>query len=70
MSERKACEGADTIPHWHCQGEMHECVHCGYEVQWDLVDHPFFGFEAGCTERRAVAASGATEQSGSDRRER
>lgn len=53
--ERKACEDGDTIAHWHCQGEMHECVHCGSQVQWDLVDHAFFGFRATCPERRAKA---------------
>lgn len=43
---KRACEGAATIDH----GDMRECPHpeCGVSVAWDLVDHSFFGFAAGC----------------------
>lgn len=27
---------------------MEECRACGNRVRHDLVDHPFFGFKAGC----------------------
>lgn len=43
----KACLGAETIS---TDNDMEKCVYCGSCVAWDLVDHPFFGFESqGCT---------------------
>lgn len=43
---KRACEGAATIH----EGDMCGCPHpdCGVSIRWDLVDHPFFGFKAGC----------------------
>jgi len=39
----KACDGGRTIDvpgtAWR------ECLDCGTRVRWDLVDHPFFGFQ-------------------------
>ena len=57
MSERRACEGADTIDH----GDMHECAEDGCEVsiRWDKVDDPFWGFQSSCPlKRNAVALGG------------
>jgi hypothetical protein len=62
----RACEGDDTIPRWHCQGEMHECYHCGTQVQWDMVDHPFFGFRATCESYRAAKAKRAVTPAASE----
>lgn len=69
MSEReRACEGGDTIPHWHCQGEMHECQHCGTQVQWDMVDHPFWGFEASCRQIGSGTPASEAERADSTHR--
>ncbi len=45
LEDRMACKGAPTIQH----GDMEECVACGDRVQWNFVDHPLFGFKAGCS---------------------
>lgn len=49
MIEKRACLGGKTKP---CQfsdlGHAQACLSCGTRVRDDLVDHPFFGFSAGC----------------------
>lgn len=49
MSETRACCGADTMP---CRlsdlSHAQQCRKCGTRVRDDLVEHPFFGFVAGC----------------------
>jgi DnaJ-class molecular chaperone len=49
--DRRACEGAVTIPERmgpeHCQ----ECIACGQRVRDDMTEHPFFGFTSACPER-------------------
>jgi len=47
MTREKACQGGQTLD--NC-GDMRECLHCGREVRWDMVDHPFWGFAAACEE--------------------
>lgn len=46
-SMKRACMGAATrevrSTEW-----MERCRACGTEVRRDLIDHPFFGFRAGC----------------------
>ena len=46
--DTRACLGALTITEQNAMGDMERCQVCGAEVRWDLVDHPFFGFEASC----------------------
>lgn len=46
MSE-KACDGGRTLDADH---DMLECVECGRRIRWDLVDHPFWGFQ-NCEDR-------------------
>lgn len=51
--ELAACEGAATVENHDSCEHMEECQQCGARVRWDLVDHPLFGFKAGCIFRRA-----------------
>lgn len=57
MTETMACNGAETRS-VHITGVwFEECTACRTRVASDLVEHPFFGFAAGCprmTERGAV----------------
>ena len=46
--ERRACQGEATIEMRHGAETFEECAHCGAAVRWDMVDHPFFGFENTC----------------------
>jgi hypothetical protein len=49
MDESKmACKGALTFTVHTGSGDMEQCRACGTAVAWDLVDHPLFGFKAGC----------------------
>lgn len=41
---KRACGGAGAIS----AGEMAECQECGTRVEWDLIDHAFWGFAASC----------------------
>lgn len=43
-----ACRGAPTRSTREGPEHMEECRTCGAAVRWDLVDHKFFGFKAGC----------------------
>ena len=45
--ELMACRGAVTREVRRSEW-MERCCACGDEVRSDLVDHPFFGFRAGC----------------------
>lgn len=45
---KMACKGAPTITEPGGTGDMEKCQACGDAVARDLVDHPFFGFRAGC----------------------
>ena len=48
MNESKmACLGAPTVP-VRTTEHMERCQACGTEVQHQLVNHPFWGFQAGC----------------------
>lgn len=47
-STKRACKGARTRTVFTGTGDMERCQACGTLVDWDLVDHPLFGFEAGC----------------------
>lgn len=41
--------GAETRDVGRVMGEyMQECRVCRMQVQWQLINHPFFGFRAGC----------------------
>ena len=42
---KMACKGAPTFTVHTGTGDMEECQACGKAVAWDLVDHPFFGFQ-------------------------
>lgn len=48
----KACEDGETRSVWH---NMEECTVCGTAVSWELVNHPFFGFQ-NCERKSAEAA--------------
>jgi hypothetical protein len=48
-AKNAACLGAATKSTRSCMEHMEECQACGCEVRWDLVDHPVFGFKAGCS---------------------
>lgn len=50
-----ACLGADTRS-VRTTEYMEKCRLCGTEVQYQLVDHPFFGFKAGCDRMASRAA--------------
>ena len=45
-----AAQGADTISRQQglIDNEMRECIECGTQCRWDMVDHPFFGFAGSC----------------------
>ncbi len=45
MLKEKACEDGRTLTYVDGSGEFAECVECGTRVRWDLVDHPFWGFQ-------------------------
>jgi len=48
MSEKRmACLGAQTRS-VRTTEHMEECRACGTRIQFQLVDHPFWGFKAGC----------------------
>lgn len=47
-SDEKACEGASTLT----DGDFEECLSCGTRIRWDLVNHPFWGFQ-NCHTRRS-----------------
>ena len=44
----KACRGGSTLPAMAGGEPAQECQFCGTKVRDDLVDHPFYGFEADC----------------------
>jgi hypothetical protein len=54
QSHRMACAGAPTKSVRDGPDHMEECESCGTRVAWDLVDHAFFGFRAGCARRDAA----------------
>ena len=43
--DKMACKGAPTIPAYVGVTEGEECQACGTAIAWDLVDHPFCGFQ-------------------------
>lgn len=45
---KAACCGAPTAETRCFSEHMAECRLCKTEVRWDLIDHPVFGFAAGC----------------------
>jgi len=45
-----ACRGAHTVSVRSTE-HMERCRACGTEIQYQLVDHPFWGFKASCEER-------------------
>jgi hypothetical protein len=47
VNRQGACQGGDTRQ-IRTTEHMEECRVCGERVRFDLVDHPFFGFRAGC----------------------
>lgn len=58
---RRACLGAATHS-VRTTEHMEECRACGTQVQFQLVDHPFWGFRAGCERAEARAAKRKAEQ--------
>ncbi|WP_353641361.1 hypothetical protein [Mesorhizobium sp. WSM2239] len=46
--ETRACKGGETRCGQTLTEHVEECQACGMAVACDLVDHPFFGFEADC----------------------
>lgn len=58
---RAACLGAPTTS-VRTTEYMERCRECGTEVQWQLVDHSFFGFRAGCDRYRAALLSAQIER--------
>ena len=45
---KMACKGAPSHTVRTGAGDMEECQACGTRVAQDLIEHPFFGFRAGC----------------------
>lgn len=45
---KRACLGAPTVAYRSGCEHMERCKHCGTGVRADMVEHPFFGFAAGC----------------------
>ena len=48
---RCVADGAQAMNVDPC-GDFVECVECGSEVRWDMQDHPFWGFQSSCPNRR------------------
>ena len=46
--ETRACKGGETCCGQTMTEHVEQCQACGMAVPCDLIDHPFFGFEAGC----------------------
>jgi hypothetical protein len=46
--EMRACKGGETLCVQTLTMHMEQCQACGTAVPCDLIDHPCFGFEAGC----------------------
>ena len=46
--EIRACKGGETRCVQTLTRHMDQCQACGVAVRCDLIDHPCFGFEAGC----------------------
>lgn len=44
----RACDGGRTLTATRGGTDFAECVACGTAVRWDLVDHPFWGFQTTC----------------------
>lgn len=51
---RMACRGGTTKPVRSHGEHMEECRYCSTRVSFDLVDHGFFGFRAGCPRAEKV----------------
>jgi len=48
-TDARACHGAATTAcRMSDMGHGQACRSCGMRVRDDLLDHPFFGFRAGC----------------------
>jgi hypothetical protein len=56
--ETRACKGGETRCSQTLTGHVEECQACGTAVARDLVDHPFFGFEAGCPQVEGARRNG------------
>ena len=64
MASEQACDGGDTVEgESRCCVEFRMCVHCGSEIAWDFVNHPFWGFEATCPMARTTPATSREEAS-------
>jgi hypothetical protein len=46
--EVRACKGGETRCVQTLTQHMEQCQACGIAVPGDLIDHPCFGFDAGC----------------------
>lgn len=57
-SEKRACRGAATASCRMSTEHAQRCRHCGTKVRDDMVDHPFFGFVAGCDQAPPSLPSG------------
>lgn len=47
-THKAACRGAATVSMRCGPTHMEECQACHMAVAWDLINHHFFGFKAGC----------------------
>lgn len=56
-----ACLGAATRQ-VRTTEHMEQCRACGTEVQFQLVDHRFFGFKAGCDRWSTFQQGGVTDE--------
>ena len=54
---RMACRGAPTKSVREFGTHMEECRACGSACQWQLVNHPIWGFAASCEHRRKAAVN-------------
>ncbi len=52
-----ACLGAETKSVHEFGSHMEECRECGSGVQWQLAEHPIWGFRASCERREAGIAA-------------
>lgn len=60
MSEdRMACHGAETRS-VRTTEHMEECRACGTQIQFQLIDHPFWGFRAGCGRSQKTGTKAAS----------
>jgi len=53
----RACEGGPTAACRMGAEHAQQCLACLTKVRVDMVDHPFFGFAAGCSQHSTLRSA-------------